>query len=124
VNIDNGWDHPIHIHMEEARIIAKFLDGTGPKDEVPAPPHEQGRKDVFALPPNSRVKVLIRFRDFLGSYVMHCHNLIHEDHAMMLRFDVVPYAPMIGPTASDPEEAPASDDSGSNSTKNSRGKHR
>jgi FtsP/CotA-like multicopper oxidase with cupredoxin domain len=67
VNKSGGWSHPIHIHMEEARIIAKFLDGTGPEDEVPMPPHEQGRKDVFALPPNSRVKVLIRFCDFLGN---------------------------------------------------------
>ena len=30
----------------------------------------------------------MRFRDWLGRYVMHCHNVIHEDHAMMLRFDV------------------------------------
>ena len=30
----------------------------------------------------------MRFREFTGKYMMHCHNLIHEDHAMMLRFDV------------------------------------
>jgi FtsP/CotA-like multicopper oxidase with cupredoxin domain len=32
--------------------------------------------------------VYIRFRDFEGRYPIHCHNLVHEDHAMMLRFDV------------------------------------
>jgi len=32
--------------------------------------------------------VKMRFRDWLGRYPMHCHNVIHEDHAMMLRFDV------------------------------------
>jgi FtsP/CotA-like multicopper oxidase with cupredoxin domain len=32
----------------------------------------------------------IRFRDWTGRYVMHCHNTIHEDHAMMVRIDVVP----------------------------------
>ncbi|WP_439888577.1 multicopper oxidase family protein [Pseudomonas sp. MBLB4123] len=89
VNDSGGWAHPIHIHLEEGRIIAKFQDGTDDDDEVPVPPHEQGRKDVFNLAPNSRTKVLLRFRDFLGKYVLHCHNLIHEDHAMMLRFDVV-----------------------------------
>jgi FtsP/CotA-like multicopper oxidase with cupredoxin domain len=30
----------------------------------------------------------MRFRDFHGKYVMHCHNVIHEDHAMMVRWDV------------------------------------
>jgi hypothetical protein len=27
--------------------------------------------------------------DFLGKYVMHCHNVVHEDHAMMIRWDIV-----------------------------------
>ena len=77
-----GWHHPIHIHMEEGRILSR--NGAAP------PPEEMGRKDVFVLNPNDEVKVLIRFGDFLGKYMMHCHNTVHEDHAMMLRFDVVP----------------------------------
>lgn len=76
-----GWVHPIHIHMDEGRIISR--------NGVPPPPELQGRKDIFVLYPNDTVKVLIRFRDFLGKYMMHCHNTVHEDHAMMLRFDVV-----------------------------------
>ena len=76
-----GWHHPIHIHMEEGRIISR--NGVAP------PPEESGRKDVFVLNPNDEVKVLIRFGDFMGKYMMHCHNAVHEDHAMMLRFDIV-----------------------------------
>jgi len=34
------------------------------------------------------VNVFIRFRDFTGHHLMHCHNLSHEDHAMMVRWDV------------------------------------
>jgi FtsP/CotA-like multicopper oxidase with cupredoxin domain len=30
----------------------------------------------------------MRFRDMKGRYVMHCHNVLHEDHAMMIRFDL------------------------------------
>ena len=30
-----------------------------------------------------------RWRDFLGKYVMHCHNVVHEDHGMMIRWDIV-----------------------------------
>ncbi len=76
-----GWAHPIHIHMDEGRIISR--NGAAP------PPEESGRKDVYVLYPNDTVQVFIRFRDFLGKYMMHCHNAVHEDHAMMLRFDVV-----------------------------------
>ena len=33
------------------------------------------------------VEVVYRARDFLGDYVMHCHNTTHEDYAMLLRWD-------------------------------------
>jgi FtsP/CotA-like multicopper oxidase with cupredoxin domain len=84
VNIDNGWDHPIHIHFEEGRILSMTKDGVA----VPVPPHMQGRKDVYVLKGMSSIRVFLRFRDYVGKYVMHCHNLIHEDHAMMLRWDI------------------------------------
>jgi len=76
-----GWTHPVHIHFEEMRIISR-----GGK---PPPPHEAGRKDVFVLNPEETVRILVTFRDFVGKYVVHCHNLVHEDHHMMMRFDVV-----------------------------------
>ena len=76
-----GWHHPLHLHLEEGRILSR--------NGRPPPPHEQGRKDVFELRPGEEVKVFLRFRDFVGKYVMHCHNLTHEDHAMMLRFDII-----------------------------------
>jgi FtsP/CotA-like multicopper oxidase with cupredoxin domain len=40
------------------------------------------------LTPSAQVAIKMRFRDWLGRYPLHCHNVIHEDHAMMLRFDV------------------------------------
>jgi FtsP/CotA-like multicopper oxidase with cupredoxin domain len=45
---------------------------------------------VFVLAPDERVEIFIKFRDFTGKYLMHCHNLTHEDHAMMARFDAAP----------------------------------
>lgn len=81
-NSSGGWSHPIHIHFEEFRILSR--NGKQP------PPFERGRKDVVRLGPNDEVRVFLRFRDFLGKHVMHCHNTMHEDHAMMLRWDVVP----------------------------------
>ncbi|KFX68792.1 bilirubin oxidase [Pseudomonas taeanensis MS-3] len=84
VGKSGGWSHPIHIHLEEGRILSKSVDGI----EVPVPLHERGRKDVFVLEQTMTMRVLMRFRDFHGKYVMHCHNVIHEDHAMMVRFDI------------------------------------
>jgi FtsP/CotA-like multicopper oxidase with cupredoxin domain len=31
----------------------------------------------------------MRFRDYKGLYVMHCHNVVHEDHAMMMQWKIV-----------------------------------
>jgi FtsP/CotA-like multicopper oxidase with cupredoxin domain len=81
VNGGGGWAHPVHIHFEEGRILTR--------NGLPPAPHESGRKDVYVLPPDGRVEVFLRFRDFKGKYVMHCHNLPHEDHAMMVRWDIV-----------------------------------
>ena len=47
------------------------------------------RKDVMTLADGEEARVFMRFRDMRGRYVMHCHNVVHEDHAMMVRWDIV-----------------------------------
>jgi FtsP/CotA-like multicopper oxidase with cupredoxin domain len=74
------WSHPIHIHFEEHQVLKR--NGQTPTLI------ERGRKDVIRLGENDDVEIYFRFRDFTGRYPMHCHNTIHEDHAMMLRFDI------------------------------------
>jgi len=39
---------------------------------------------------NSDARIFLQFRDWLGDYPLHCHNTLHEDHAMMARWQVVP----------------------------------
>jgi FtsP/CotA-like multicopper oxidase with cupredoxin domain len=51
-------------------------------------PTDQGRKDVTQLHPNERVELFFRFRDWLHKYPIHCHNVVHEDHAMMAIWDI------------------------------------
>jgi FtsP/CotA-like multicopper oxidase with cupredoxin domain len=82
-NIGSTWSHPVHIHFEEFQLLE--LDGR---------PIEKGsllnsRKDTLWLGPNQTAKLFFRFRDFHGRYILHCHNVVHEDHAMMLRWDIV-----------------------------------
>lgn len=47
------------------------------------------RRDVAILLPSDELRIYMRWPDFLGKYVMHCHNVVHEDHAMMIRWDIV-----------------------------------
>src|SRR3712207_6985992 len=47
---------------------------------------------------NEKVRVIARFGPQQGRYMMHCHNLVHEDHDMMTHFDV-------GPTGEDPSRS-------------------
>lgn len=81
LEVKGNWWHPIHIHFEEGRILSR--------NGKPPPLHEQGRKDTYSLGPGEKVRVLLQFRDFTGKYMMHCHNTVHEDHAMMIRWDIV-----------------------------------
>jgi FtsP/CotA-like multicopper oxidase with cupredoxin domain len=82
-NLTGDWTHPIHIHLEEHQILSR----NRAKPTVPA---DLGRKDVTQLHPNERAQLFFRFRDWLGKYPIHCHNVVHEDHAMMALWHVVP----------------------------------
>ena len=81
-NGGGGWDHPIHIHFEEGRILAR----NGSAANVPA--WEQGRKDVYRLRPGGSVTLTMQFRDWGGMYMEHCHNTVHEDNAMLVRWEI------------------------------------
>jgi hypothetical protein len=83
-NGGQGWSHPVHIHFEEGQILQR--GGVAP------PLWEKGaRKDMYRIGPlpdtTDSVDVAIRVREFLGTYVEHCHNTTHEDNAMLLRWD-------------------------------------
>jgi FtsP/CotA-like multicopper oxidase with cupredoxin domain len=80
VNDGGGWDHPIHIHFEEGQILRR--NGSAPS------PAEAGRKDVYRLRPDGSVTITMQFRDFQGMFMEHCHNTVHEDNAMLLRWEI------------------------------------
>ncbi|HMF97252.1 MAG TPA: multicopper oxidase domain-containing protein, partial [Vicinamibacterales bacterium] len=82
VNDGGGWDHPIHIHFEEGQILAR----DGSFNNVSNA--ERGRKDVYRLHPKGSVTITMQFRDWGGMYMEHCHNTMHEDNAMLLRWEI------------------------------------
>jgi len=80
VNPSGGWFHPLHIHLVDFRVLSR--NGRPPKR------HELGPKDVVYVGEHESVRVAARFGPHLGRYMIHCHNLRHEDHDMMGQFEV------------------------------------
>ena len=80
-NLSGGWHHPAHIHFIDFKILSR--------NGKPAMAHERGAKDVVFLGEYETVKVLIKFDQGRGKYMIHCHNLSHEDHDMMGQFEIV-----------------------------------
>lgn len=84
-NSSGGWFHPTHIHLVDFRILSR--------NGQPPLPYEEGPKDVVYVGENETVQVVAQFGDpdrpqTRGRYMVHCHNLVHEDHDMMNQFAV------------------------------------
>jgi FtsP/CotA-like multicopper oxidase with cupredoxin domain len=84
-----GWSHPVHIHHEEFQITSRngsnpALDDMSRKDVVRIGQAAQGTSGT------GKITFYMQFRDWYGDYPMHCHNVVHEDHAMMIRWKLVP----------------------------------
>ena len=75
--------HPVHIHSGQFQVLSR----TGGRGRVM--PWETGLKDTTLLFPNESVDVAVRFDEYPGLFLLHCHNLEHEDAGMMMNFEVV-----------------------------------
>nr|WP_221250133.1 multicopper oxidase domain-containing protein [Desulfuromonas versatilis] len=85
VNSGGGWSHPVHVHFEEGVILRR--DG-----QIPPLWERFSRKDVYRIgneqDSSREVEIAIRFREFAGTYMEHCHNTQHEDRSMLMRWDI------------------------------------
>jgi spore coat protein A, manganese oxidase len=79
-NPSGGWFHPVHIHLIDFKILSR--NGRPPFD------FERGPKDVAYVGEGETVRVIMNFGPHRGRYMVHCHNLVHEDHDMMQQFAV------------------------------------
>lgn len=75
---DSPLPHPVHLHATHFRI----LERTGGRGRV-MPWEERGLKDTALIYPGETARVAVRFRAHRGLYLLHCHNLMHEDRGMM-----------------------------------------
>lgn len=73
--------HPIHIHGLQFQVLNR--SGVKHRGYV-----DEGWKDTVLLMPGERVRLLVRFEDYPGLFLYHCHNLEHEDMGMMRNYYV------------------------------------
>ena len=71
--------HPIHLHGMQFQVLERR--GVTHKGYV-----DEGWKDTVLLMPGERIRLLVRFGDYPGLFLYHCHNLEHEDLGMMRNY--------------------------------------
>jgi FtsP/CotA-like multicopper oxidase with cupredoxin domain len=81
-DVDLGNPHTFHLHLNSFQV----LDRNG------GPPtlDDAGLKDTVLLAPGETVRVKVKFTDYLGKFVYHCHFLEHADFGMMAQMEIVP----------------------------------
>lgn len=94
-NSARGMPHPVHIHGFQSRVLSR--SGSPPQQarlavgENGLAPTDLGWKDTLTVWPGETVQVVTDFsHSYLGDqvYMLHCHNLEHADHGMMLNFRI------------------------------------
>jgi bilirubin oxidase len=68
-----GMDHPFHLHGFRFQV----LDRNGVAEPY------RSWKDTVNVPKHETVRFIVRYDDYPGKWMFHCHILDHEDHGMM-----------------------------------------
>ena len=75
-----GMDHPFHLHGFQFQVLDR--------DGVPEP--HRSWKDVVNVPRHETARIIVRYDNYPGKWMFHCHILDHEDHGMMGVLEVRP----------------------------------
>ena len=82
-NLSGDEIHPMHIHGVQFQILERI----GGRNTLIAT--EKGWKDTVLLMPGEKVRLIMTFSGYTGTFVLHCHNLEHEDEGMMMNYKIV-----------------------------------
>ena len=83
--------HSMHVHGLQFRVIARSMSNkfSDEYDTVKAGLVDEGWKDTVLVMPGERVRILLRFADYTGLFLYHCHMLEHEDSGLMRNYRVL-----------------------------------
>lgn len=79
---DSQFPHPVHMHEVQFQVLSR----TGGRGRLF--PWEGGLKDTVLLHPGETIEVLTTFDAYRGRFLLHCHNLVHEDMGMMMNYAI------------------------------------
>jgi FtsP/CotA-like multicopper oxidase with cupredoxin domain len=94
--------HPVHMHGGQFQVV----DVGG---ETALAPEYLGWKDTVLAQPYVPINVVVKIPEFLGIFLLHCHNLEHEDHGMMMNFEVTNQSGVEGRNGAAPAKMDLSD---------------
>lgn len=82
--------HPIHLHGGPFQVISRTVEPSRLANwqTVSGGYSDEGWKDTMLIMPGETVRILIRFKEYRGVFLYHCHNLEHHDMGMMRNFRV------------------------------------
>ncbi len=83
--------HPMHVHGLQFQVLQREVASSGQRawETIADGLVDEGWHDTVLVMPDERVTILLKFEDFTGLYLYHCHNLEHEDMGMMRNFRIV-----------------------------------
>lgn len=88
--INSAWmAHAMHVHDLQFQVVER---SRGPGSDasrggdVSAGYVDEGWKDTVLVMPGERIKLVMRFRNFPGLFMYHCHMLEHADAGLMRNF--------------------------------------
>ncbi|WP_433336407.1 multicopper oxidase family protein [Spirillospora sp. CA-294931] len=73
--------HNMHLHGLHFEVLSR--------NGRPVGGHEAGWKDTVAVPIGGSVQIRLRYDQYLGKYLYHCHLIDHSSMGMMAQLEVV-----------------------------------
>ncbi|MFM2004975.1 MAG: hypothetical protein RLZZ09_630, partial [Pseudomonadota bacterium] len=93
---NNNDQHPIHIHVNDFQV----QQVVSPQESLETGYQMWGQDNANLPAPTFRANGSVKntgvlslrteFKDFIGTYVTHCHRLNHEDNGLMAIINVIP----------------------------------
>jgi FtsP/CotA-like multicopper oxidase with cupredoxin domain len=80
-DVDFTIPHSLHPHLEHFQVV----DRNG----KPAGPSEAGLKDTVTVMPGESARIKIKFTDYTGRFMFHCHLMGHLTMGMMGQMEMV-----------------------------------
>jgi spore coat protein A len=75
-----GQAHTVHMHDVYQQCLSRNGGACHPYETM---------KETWYLDPGETIELKLKFTDYTGMYMLHCHMIEHADDGMMAQFEVI-----------------------------------